>query len=84
MHVPFYILVLSQTFVKYLYTVYVYCGNKCFRFHNMQQESDPHSVEPSEKREPSERSKLKFEFDCILTRLTKRHTPLINSVSLQS
>ena len=24
-----YMLVLSQTIVKYLYTVYVYCGNKC-------------------------------------------------------
>ena len=27
-----YMLVLSQTIVKYLYTVYVYCGNKCFEF----------------------------------------------------
>ena len=24
-------LVLSETIVKYLYTVYVYCGNKCFK-----------------------------------------------------
>ena len=24
-------LVLSQTIVKYLYTVYVYCGNKCYK-----------------------------------------------------
>ena len=27
-----YILILSQTIVKYLYTVYVYCGNECFSF----------------------------------------------------
>ena len=28
-------LVLSQTIVRYLYTVYVYCGNECFNVYGM-------------------------------------------------
>ena len=31
-----YMLVLSQTIVKYLYTLYVYCGNRCFKFFFLQ------------------------------------------------
>ena len=42
-----YILILSQTIVKYLYTVCVYYGNKCFnisRFRNVSQQLyDPES-----------------------------------------